>query len=205
MTRPPLTDHMLDRADASFQDRPGGLAQQLEDWAADPHPDDVEDAGTLFVQASEHWIGAGTPGRAVDAARRAVDTGDEVPPDTRCYLVDALLAAGRLDEADAVAGELRRAHGDDPLVLVFLGESYEEAGQLDQAHRWYTMGLTAAERHGDPSGVVPTLLAGRFRVRRELELPVDEYDLEADGGAEAAEAVALVEEDGSNPDAFFRS
>lgn len=212
MTRPPLTDRMLDRADATLRDRPAELAQQLADWAGDPHPEDVEDAGTLFVQASEHWLRAGEHDRAIDAAHRAADTGDDVPPDARCYLADALLAAGRLDEADAVAGELRRAHGDDTFVLLFLGESYELTGHLPQAHRWYTMGLTAAERHGDPVDAVPALLASRFRVRQELGLPEDEWDEEyAESVVEdleavdvAAEAAALMKEDGSNPDAFFR-
>jgi hypothetical protein len=76
------------------------------------------------------------------------------------------------------------------------------------------MGLTAAERHGDPVDAVPSLLASRYRVRRDLELPYDELDeeyadsvvedLEADGVDVAAEAAALMEDDGSNPDAFFR-
>lgn len=214
MTRPPLTNRMLDRAEASMRDDPAGAARQFEEWAADPQPGDVDDTGTLLVQAGEAWTSAGEHERAVDAARRAVGTGDEVPPDTRCYLVDALLAAGRVDEADAVAGELRRTVGGDAFVLTFLAQSYEENGQTASAHRWYTMGLTSAERHGDPTGAVPSLLAGRFRVRRELELPLDEYDeeyaddvvddLEAQGVDVAAEATALIQEDGSNPDAFFR-
>ncbi|RIQ27359.1 tetratricopeptide repeat protein [Jiangella rhizosphaerae] len=214
MARPPLTDRMLDRAEASLGDRPAALAQQFEDWAADPQPDDVENAGSLLAYASEAWLRAGEHDRALDTARRAVDSGDDIPPDPRCYLVDALLGAGRREEADVVAGDLRRSRGDDTFVLAFLGESYELHGDLNRAHRWFTMGLTAAERHGDPTGAVPTLLASRFRVRRELELPVDaldeEYtdavvdDLEADGVDVAAEAAALMEEDGSNPDAFFR-
>lgn len=178
MTRTALTDRMLDHADEALGGEPARLAQQLEDWAADPHPDDVEDAGFLLVQASEIWLRADDAGRAVDAARRAVGTGDDVAPDARCYLVDALLAADRSDEAAAVAGELRRSRGNDPFVLEFLGETYEERGHLTEAHRWFTMGLTAVERHGDPHDAGPVLLASRFRVRRALELPVDDYDEE---------------------------
>jgi hypothetical protein len=214
MTRPPLTDRLLDRTGSSLYDRPAALAQQFEDWAGDPQPGDAEDVGTLLVQASEAWVRAGEHERAVDAARRAVDTGDEVLPDARCFLVDALLAAGRLEAADDLAGELRRTHGGDTLALLFLGESYEENGHPAKAHRWFTMGLTAAERHGDPTGAVPSLLAARYRVRRDLELPYDELDedyadtvvdgLEADGVDVTAAVAALRQEDGSNPDAFFR-
>ncbi|TDC54346.1 hypothetical protein E1212_02575 [Jiangella ureilytica] len=214
MTRPPLTDRQIDRAEAASSGDPAGLARQFEDWAADPQPGDVDDTGTLLVRASEAWVRAGEHERAVDAARRAVDTGHEVPPNTRCFLVDALLAAGRVEEADALAGELRRVRGGDTFVLLFLGESYEERAHSAKAHRWFTMGLTAAERHGDPAGAVPSLLAARFRVRRDLELPYDALDeeyadtvveeLEEDGVDVAAEAAALMQEDGSNPDAFFR-
>ncbi|SEE20098.1 hypothetical protein [Jiangella alba] len=214
MNRPPLTDRMLDRAEAALRDRPAALARQFEDWAGDPQRDDVEDAATLLVEASEAWVRAGEPEQAVDAARRAVEAGHDVAPDTRCYLVGALLAAGRTGDADAVAAEVRRSRRGDTFVLSFLGESYEEAGHLVEAHRWFTMGLAAAERGGDPAGAAPALLAGRFRVRRELDLPVDEddqeyadlvvEDLEVDGVDVAAEAAALMKEDGSNPDAFFR-
>ncbi|SDS11312.1 hypothetical protein [Jiangella sp. DSM 45060] len=171
MSRPPLTDRMLDRAESTLRDPPAALARQLEDWAADPHRDDVEDVATLLV-------------------------------------------AGRTGDADTVAAEVRRSRRGDTFVLSFLGESYEEAGHLAEAHRWFTMGLAVAERSGDPAGAAPALLAGRFRVRRELDLPVDEddqeyadlvvEDLEADGVDVAAEAAALMKEDGSNPDAFFR-
>lgn len=212
MGRPPLTDRQLDRAEASLRDRPAALAQQFEEWAADPHPDDAEGAGMLLVRASESWLLVGEHERAVDTARRAVGIGDDVDPDARCYLVDALLAAGRLEEADTVARELRRR--GDALVQLFVGESYEQSGNLAQAHRWFTMGLTTAERHGDPDDVFRTLLAGRFRVRQQLELPLDEHDdlhtelvvedLEADGVDVAAEAAAIRAEDPSNPDAFFR-
>lgn len=214
MARSPLTDRMLDRAEASLGNRPAALARQFESWAAEPQPGDVVDPSTLLVRASESWLLAGDHEHAVEAARQAVESGDDVPPDARCYLLDALLAAGRVEEASTLAGELRRSRRGDALVLLFMGESYEQSGNLAEAHRWFTMGLTTAERHGDPGGALPTLLAARFRVRRDLELPVDAIDeeftdavvedLEADGVDVAAEAAALMKEDGSNPDAFFR-
>jgi hypothetical protein len=64
---------------------------------------------------------------------------------------------------------------------VFIGENYELAGDLREAHRWMTMGLMRMEgqigTRGDGAATYAAALAqSRYRVRRELDLPLDEGD-----------------------------
>ena len=67
----------------------------------------------------------------------------------RFSLGNALLAAGRADEA---AGELRRALNFDPnysAAWKLLGRALVESGDPDQARRVWADGIAAAERAGD--------------------------------------------------------
>ena len=68
-----------------------------------------------------------------------------------------------------------------PLRFAVSAENYELAGDLREAHRWLTLGGPAG-RERDPDGDdeavedAAGLMASRLRVRRALELPLDEYD-----------------------------
>lgn len=124
-------------------------------------------------------FGARTP----DEHRRAVAARGTVPPDVRCYLHAAMLEAGLDDEARQLADEIRRAAPTDLDVYVFMGENYELAGDLHQAHRWLNMGVRKLEpvdqaellRLGTAhDGFV--LLRARRRVREALHLPGDDID-----------------------------
>lgn len=185
MSRGPVTEDDV----AEVQARAGGGVRQrsaraggtYEAWAADPHPDDEVSLGRLLVMAGEQWAYAGETDRALQLFRRAVQTGDRVEPDVRCYLIDALLGAGQRDEADKLAEELRRSRPGNPDAYLFVGDAYEEAGDLGASLRWFTSGMlkTLKDEAADEVDVV-LLIRSRRRVREAMGFPPDEYDELAD-------------------------
>lgn len=115
--------------------------------------------------------------------RRAVEAPGPSHPDARAWLHGGLLAAGRVDEAHALAEQVRRSAPTDGDVYEFIGETYEAAGDLGRAHRWFTLGATRLQRlvedGADDSPTVSwltMLLRGRWRVRRAMGMPLDEDD-----------------------------
>jgi tetratricopeptide (TPR) repeat protein len=158
-------------------------AQRLAAWAEQPDPRaaDVSPA-LLLVSAGEHLTEAGDHGEAVACFRRAVEAGQYVPPDVRCYLHGGLLRVGDLDAARDMADELRRERPIDGDVYLLIGENYESTGDLRTAHRWLTMGVQRAVNDvedGDDLDAAEDaagLMAARLRVRHALDLPLDEYD-----------------------------
>jgi hypothetical protein len=152
-------------------------AERYESWAAEVHPDDEVSWGDLLVGAAEQWKLAGEDEHCLDACRRAVATGDLVEPDTRCYLIGALVACGHRDEADKLAGEIRRERPSDPYVHLFIGEAYEMHGDPQQAITWFTAGMLTAMRDEDAATWdALTLMRSRRRVRHAVGFPPDEYD-----------------------------
>ncbi len=134
------------------------------------------------MAAAWHRERAGEQAAALDLYRRAVLAPGTAPPDTRCWLHSALLTSGLVDEARQLADVLRREGPSDPMVFEVVGENFEEAGDLVQAHRWFTMGI----RHLDIEGLDEltaqddpfdySLIRARRRVRRLLDLPLDALD-----------------------------
>jgi predicted Zn-dependent protease len=181
--RKPLTQDDLDelyaRARTPAQRR--AAAEQLAAWATEEHPDDDVSPASLLVSAGEHLSEAGDHDGAVALFHRAAAARGHVPPDVRCYLHSGLMKVGDLDGARSLADELRRERPADADVYRFVGEDYELADHLQEAHRWLTMGmLRFAHRVEDgddeAAGDAAGLMAARLRVRRALELPMDEYD-----------------------------
>lgn len=176
----------LDDVDALVFEAAGGdqqqhlaLGRQFEDLAAVASPADEVSAKELLVQAGEQYGFAGDQHRALALFRRAVKTGDDTGPDARCFVVQALLAVGATDEADSLAGQIRRSKPTDPLVFACLGAAYETHGQPQEAVRWFTRGvlLTVDEDLGEDPITATTLLCGRLRVRQAMGFPEDDYDL----------------------------
>ncbi len=182
--RRPLTsdevEELYSRARTPKQHR--AAAEKLVVWAEETHPDDQGvSPASLLVSAGEHLTEAGDVEAAVAAFRRAVAAGQHVPPDVRCYLHGGLLKAGDVDAARRIADEMRRERPVDGDVYRFIGEDHELAGDLREAHRWLTMGARRAlddVQDGDARAAEDAagLLVARLRVRRALELPLDEYD-----------------------------
>lgn len=49
----------------------------------------------------------------------------------------------------AMVKELRPERSADPALYVYVGESFEESGDLGVATRWFTMGLLRCARDED--------------------------------------------------------
>jgi predicted Zn-dependent protease len=156
-------------------------AAQLTTWAEERRPDDEVSPAALLVTAGGLLSRAGDHGAAVSTVRRALGVGGSVPPDVRCYLHRTLLEVGDVEGARHLADDLRREHPSDGDVYLFVAASYERADSAREAHRWATLGLlhmAARIGQGDESAAeaAAALAQGRYRVRRKLDLPIDEYD-----------------------------
>lgn len=117
------------------------VADLLQSWARRAVPGDSVSRGRLFVAASEHAAFAGDPRRALRLAREALATGDLVAPDTRCYLVSALLVCGHLREAVALTDRILESGDPDVDVYLHLGEEFSWHRHPEQASRVYTLGM----------------------------------------------------------------
>ena len=193
--RGPLTQDDVEAlyARARTPDQRRAAAAQLAAWAQEVHPEDDDDVSpaSLLTNAGEHLSRIGDHEAALSMFRLAVGAEGHVPPDVRCYLHHGLLDVGDADGARRVADELRREGPADGDVYLFIGEDHELAGDLREAHRWLTMGLLRmlgrVEEEDDDLAVswAASLVQARYRVRRTLELPLDEYDELADNGQSA--------------------
>lgn len=120
---------------------------------------------------------AGQPERAAELYRRAVEDGGPVHGDARAYLADALFDLGHAEEARSWFARIRADEPSDPAVYHVVAETLEAQRDLPGAHDWASAGAHLALRAEQPSHVaLDMLLRARFRVRRDLGLPEDEYD-----------------------------
>lgn len=166
---------------AATPDELRAAAEQLTAWAQQRHPDDELPPAALLVTAGGLLSRAGDHAAALDTMRQALAADGPAPPDVRCYLHRALLGVGDADGARRLADELRRAHPPDGDVYLFVAASYDQAGSVREAHRWVTLGLlhmVALIGQGDEWAAesAAALAQARYRIRRKLDLPIDEYD-----------------------------
>ena len=172
-------DAVCGRAGTPAELRAGAV--QLTTWAEERRPDDEISPAELLVTAGGLLSRAGDHGAAVSTVRRALGVGGSVAPDVRCYLHRTLLEVGDAEGARHLADDLRREHPSDGDVYLFVAASYERADSAREAHRWATLGLlhmAARIEQGDESAAsaAAALAQARYRVRRKLDLPMDEYD-----------------------------
>lgn len=133
---------------------------------------------------------------AREASLAAIDDGGPTELDPRCGLLANELDAGEDDRADLLLAELLvrvRAGSLGSVECEWIAGSLEQAGRLRQALRWFTIPLLDVHPDDIEDVDMPTL-HGRYRVRRELNLPLDNYDLGRD------EWLALEAEIAQNPD-----
>ena len=69
-------------------------AAEYEAWAAEPHPDDEVSVASLLVSAGEQLALGDDMEGALALYQRAVNDGGHSVPDSRCYLIGALLQLG---------------------------------------------------------------------------------------------------------------
>jgi tetratricopeptide (TPR) repeat protein len=173
-----LLDEILDEVEALGNQLPGEtLALLFEERARGVAPGAPGRAAWLS-HAGERWEMEGDLARAKACFEQAAQDGGEAYLDPRAGLVNVLLRLGENSRADEVLADLRRdlkAGWSHRFLHETVGESLELNGRLQEALRWFTAGLTHAERE-DPEAVDIGCLNGRFRVRRALGLPLDRYD-----------------------------
>ncbi len=118
----------------------------------------------------------------LDGARVAYETaiadGGRTVLEPRCGLLSVEIEAGHEDRVTEMLKDfLARARAGDLTITEceWIGDTLEDAERHREAHRWFTIPL----RDIDPLDIddLPRgPLHGRWRVRRELDLPHDAYD-----------------------------
>jgi len=143
---------------------------------------------SFLVAAGEHR----QMRREHDEAQRlfelALADGGESEADPCAFLLSVALDRGDEAAVESLATQLRglvRADRATPATCVHVGEAFEDHDRLREAMRWFTMPLTWGDLD-DPRGLDQLCLAGRWRVRRRLELPEDRLDQIAGAGLDAA-------------------
>lgn len=131
----------------------------------------------LVVTASEHRLMQRDFATAIAHLHEVHQSGIATDPSVEAHLLCAYLQAGDEARASELDQALRKRSREGTLGsdYAFVGETYEVAGDLRQALRWFSM----AVRDVDPEDVDvhdSISLNGRFRVRRLLGLPEDAYD-----------------------------
>lgn len=182
--RDPLTfDQFTELAErASAPEGALAAAATLLAWAEDPHPEDDVSPRELVAMAGNLRGAGGDADGGVELLRRALLTEGEAWADPRGDLHHLLVAAGRDEEAAAVAQELRRERPTPAQALREVALTLWDRGRLEEAHRWATLAASRVLRESEdgstPPGadVLPGLLADRAEIRAELDLPADELD-----------------------------
>lgn len=165
----------------------------IDSWEIDPDVDTVVPAVELFAA-----MAVGDPGRLdvlhviadhramrgeVDAALAYLDQAGPTAHDDaevlRAMRVSYLVGGGRGDETEPLLDELRRRGPRLPAEAIErIADALEEAGRLQEAMRWFTIGLRDLDPQQDlPAYEEEYALIGRWRVRRALDLPPDHYDV----------------------------
>jgi tetratricopeptide (TPR) repeat protein len=153
----------------------GELEKQLEQY-----PDDRFE---ILLELAEEHSRQGRAERAEQIYRGLIAEGGEDAAQARAWLTGLLFDVGRGDDAREQLEVLRTDREADPETLYLAGEALETGGDLEAAHRWYTMALSRFTT--DPPTELPELsrlsgsgqlALGRRRVREALGLPADDVD-----------------------------
>ncbi|WP_027860136.1 lipopolysaccharide assembly protein LapB [Marmoricola sp. URHB0036] len=138
----------------------------------------------LLCSLAERRLSRGDPVQAREWFERAVDEPGEVIIDPRCGVLQCCLALEAGEEVSALERDLRRASASGDWRGAFhehIGETFELAGQLERALRWFTMGVRDLDLMvKEPTTSELICLNGRRRVRRKLDKPLDAFDVYTD-------------------------
>ncbi|WP_229073109.1 SEC-C domain-containing protein [Actinoplanes sp. DH11] len=148
---------------------------------------DPADAGYALMLAAELTEKQGDLPPALALVERAIEAYRQVEAAAdgfaRARRGELLSRLGREDEAMSVFTALRPRLIREPVAAAYLAEALEECGEAAIAEQWLTAALTTVlDRPDGPerARLTNALLQVRRRVRRDLELPADEYDDAAD-------------------------
>lgn len=152
------------------------LAEQLGQWAQDPHPLDELSPRELLTEAGAQLERAGDLDGALDLYRRAVASHGHATLDPRCMVVGVLHRQGRHEEADAVEQELRRSRPAEAATYAYMGELCEELGETTRALGWFNRGLSLAEDGGLVEADMGRLCLARWGLRQRTGHDPDQFD-----------------------------
>lgn len=170
-----LADEIAERAVSGGPPAAAAYCRELLD--ATPLPKGVTRAA-LLVLAGKYAKAGGDHVAAGEAFREAVADGGHVVPDARGYLAAWHLEHGEAAEGQRLIAQVLDERPTDPDVYLFVGELFEEQGDLGAATKWFTAGaLRALEHDRTSSGPVAALLLRRRRARLAQGLPEDDYDV----------------------------
>lgn len=136
-----------------------------------------------FLRTGEQWLLADDPAEAAVWFRRALADGGPVFVDPRVGLARALFQLDRVSEAQELIGRLQAEGPTNPRTCDLAAELLLDRGDLPGALHWATAGVQlclAADqepRESDEDSEIGLLLRLRYRIRNDLGLPEDEYDL----------------------------
>lgn len=168
----------------------GGAAEHLEkaaifeEWATDADSYELGDGVTpakLLIVAAEHLQLAHDTAEAFRLARAAKDHPSAQPFEAHPTLISLHLDDDELSAAVALADEVRAGSADELGIYQMIAESFELAGELTLAERWFAISIRVLERAGveSPDDRM-SLLTGRYRVRRDAGKPLDVLDVETE-------------------------
>ena len=155
----------------------GLTAEELIEWADTLDPESGLNRAALLTSTAQFLGYRDRHDDALVLFLAAVEDGGPVPPDTRLWLADGYLNVGDLDRARALFDEVRHDLPTNPTVYEVVGECWEERSDLEEAHRWFTLGwLRCSEADDADDQEALRLLVCRRRVRLALEWPLDDLD-----------------------------
>jgi tetratricopeptide (TPR) repeat protein len=175
----------------------GARARELEAELVTCPPDERAE---LLVEAGEYWHAAGEDDRAIELYTEAIGLGGEEGGSARVSYAELLFDQGSEFEAQAMLESLRADAPEFPMPYLWAADLMVAREDLEQALRWYDLSVAhlpeqelADYRDSGESFDAEVVLTGRFSVRRDLELPIDELDdLVRSDEARTAEASAAL-------------
>lgn len=166
----------------------GGVAEHLEkaaifeEWATDDEAYALEEGLTpaqLLIVAAEHLQLGHDYEESFRVARAAGEHPSAQPFEAHPTLISLHLELDQREQALRLADEVRAGGASELGIYEMIASSFELAGELALAERWYAIALRALDKVNLES---PTdrmsLLSGRYRVRRDAGKPLDVLDTE---------------------------
>jgi tetratricopeptide (TPR) repeat protein len=188
-----LTSEDLDRlGHASFRvAAPMEIVAELVAAVDEARLADPDDDVYALSLAAEISLKAGDLSGALRNAERAARLAEAAGQNghARALYGELLLRAGREADGMAVLAELRESMLHDENAVYYVSEALEQGGRAEVAVQWLTAALeTALQRrlavanqrgtqvYQDAAVVAFALAQARQRLRRDLDLPVDDLD-----------------------------
>lgn len=131
--------------------------------------------GDLYDELAECAANEDDFALAVRAESRALALGCDMPKLAREMLGWYLMKDGQRLAGEAEFEALRREFGDEPMLLITLGNARSDAGDEVAALPAFDEALASAKQRGDDY-VTETARAERRACREELGLPMDDED-----------------------------